>query len=186
MSAAYWEERYRSGGNSGSGSGGDNAVFKATFLNALVSERDIRTVVEFGCGDGRQLALADYPDYLGLDVSTSALALCDERFGDDPTKQFGLLPDILPIRPRELALSLDVIYHLVEDEVYEDHLATVFGSASRLAVLYTTNQDEDPLSAAHVRHRLITRDVASLHPDWQLTVVQDGLEDASFFVYEAA
>lgn len=182
MSAAYWEDRYRDGGNSGSGSGGDNAIFKATFLNALVSDRGIRTVIEFGCGDGRQLALADYPDYLGLDVSPSALALCREKFDGDETKQFRLMPCLAA--KRELALSLDVIYHLVEDDIYEEHLRAVFAAAIRLVVLYTSDQDEDPLSAAHVRHRHVSADVRKMFPTWWLSWVQPGPEEATFFVYE--
>ena len=34
------------------------------------------------------LALADYPCYIGLDVSASAIMLCKRRFADDQTKSF--------------------------------------------------------------------------------------------------
>src|SRR5579859_8234848 len=57
-SSTYWEERYRAGGNSGAGSYGRLAEFKAEVLNGFVHSRGIRSVVEFGCGDGAQLALA--------------------------------------------------------------------------------------------------------------------------------
>ena len=89
-SAAFWERRYAKGGTSGPGSYGDLARGKAAFLNAFVRDRDVRTVIEFGCGDGHQLSLADYPNYVGLDVSPSAISLCKNRFASDGTKSFFL------------------------------------------------------------------------------------------------
>ena len=55
VSAAYWENRYASGGNSGAGSEGANAVWKATVINDFVASHYVRDVLEYGCGDGRQL-----------------------------------------------------------------------------------------------------------------------------------
>src|SRR5690625_7083258 len=68
-SQEYWEQRYASGVHSGAGSYKKFAQFKADTLNRFVSEHGIRTVTEFGCGDGNQLLLAQYPQYLGIDVS---------------------------------------------------------------------------------------------------------------------
>ena len=44
---------------------GELAKFKARVMNDFVRENGIRSVIELGCGDGMQLALADYPRYLG-------------------------------------------------------------------------------------------------------------------------
>lgn len=71
-SREYWEARYSQDGDSGSGSIGRLARFKAEFLNSFVLEHDVGSVIEFGCGDGRQLQLAEYPRYIGLDVSRVA------------------------------------------------------------------------------------------------------------------
>ena len=81
---AYWERRYADGQDSGYGSRDQLARFKASFLNAFVARNGIRSVIEFGCGDGTQLSLADYPSYLGLDVSPTAVRLCASRFRDTP------------------------------------------------------------------------------------------------------
>ncbi len=56
----YWTQRYAEGGNSGAGSYGKFARFKAEVINKFVSEREIKSVIEFGCGDGNQLKLANY------------------------------------------------------------------------------------------------------------------------------
>lgn len=84
----YWEMRYRHGGNSGAGSYDRLARFKATFLNDFVAVNHISTVIEFGSGDGSQLALATYPDYVGVDVSETALAATGRRFADKPSIRF--------------------------------------------------------------------------------------------------
>ena len=82
-SAVYWERRYTQGRNSGEGSYGDLAIFKAEALNSFVESRGIQSVIEFGCGDGAQLGLAQYPLYTGYDVSRKAVELCRERFNSD-------------------------------------------------------------------------------------------------------
>ncbi len=64
------------------------ARFKATFLNDFVAVNHISTVIEFGSGDGSQLALATYPDYVGVDVSETALAATGRRFADKPSIRF--------------------------------------------------------------------------------------------------
>src|SRR5258708_24901292 len=65
-SSAYWEDRYRTGGNSGAGSYNSLALFKAEILNAFVRANGVQKVIEFGCGDGNQLSLFEYPCYIGL------------------------------------------------------------------------------------------------------------------------
>lgn len=165
-SARYWEERYRQGGDSGVGSSGKFAEFKAEFLNRFVVEHQVASVVEFGCGDGNQLALARYPRYLGVDVSAAAIDRCRERFAADPTKRFQLLSEYCGERA-ELSLSLDVLFHLVEDAVYERYLRTLFDAAQRFVVVYSSNfneSTEDP----HVRHRDFGSWVARHRPEWTL------------------
>jgi hypothetical protein len=75
-SAEYWEKRYSTAGDSGVGSYGFFAEFKADVLNHFVFTHDIQTVIEFGCGGGNQLSLATYPKYLGFDVSSTVLEKC--------------------------------------------------------------------------------------------------------------
>lgn len=171
-SAEYWRARYVEGRTSGAGSYGALAAFKAEVLNEFVSSHTVATVLELGCGDGNQLGLANYPDYTGVDVAPAAVETCRERFGDDPTKRFLYHSDeaLLGLRA-ELVLSLDVIYHLVEDEILVTHLEELFGAADRFVILYTSDLDRSPglvSNDPHVRHRFIGREVAQRFPDWRL------------------
>ena len=167
-SQAYWQQRYAEQGNSGAGSYGQLAAFKADVLNRFVAAHDIQSVIEYGCGDGHQLSLATYPRYLGFDVSPDALARCRTQFDGDATKAFRLV-DAYAGETAELTLSLDVVFHLVEDEVFEAYMDRLFASATRFVIVYSSDTDEQqPGEAAHVRHRAFTRWVAAHQPAWRL------------------
>lgn len=156
-SSKYWEQRYRSGGNSGAGSYNRLAEFKAEVLNDFCKKNGVRNVIEFGCGDGNQLSLAQYESYIGLDVSAAAVEICRERFVKDPTKSFEWLgnTDLTQERFRcELALSLDVIFHLVETAVFETYIKSLFNASDKYVIIYSS--DYDRREAAHVRHHRFT------------------------------
>jgi SAM-dependent methyltransferase len=190
-SIAYWERRYSRGGTSGAGSYGEQAAHKAAFLNEFVDRHAIQSVIEFGCGDGNQLSLASYPRYLGLDVSATAIEQCLERFAADPTKSFiaytpRLLSDPARFIRADLALSLDVIYHLVEDLVYDDYMRRLFGAADRFVVIYATDTS-GRRSAPHVRHRSFSEWVTANAPWWSVDEVRIRPRDAyqDFYVFRA-
>jgi SAM-dependent methyltransferase len=167
-SRQYWIERYALGGNSGAGSYERFAEHKARVLNDLVARHGIGSVIEFGCGDGNQLRYARYPAYLGLDISPLAIARCRELFAGDATKRFELL-DMPDPEQADLALSLDVIYHLVEDRVFDDYMRRLFASARRFVAIYSSDSDAVSGPAApHVRHRRFSAWIASNAPGWVL------------------
>jgi SAM-dependent methyltransferase len=168
-SSSYWEQRYRRGGTSGAGSFRHLAEFKAETLNDFVARVGIQSVIEFGCGDGAQLALAGYPRYVGIDVTKSSISTCRQRFAGDATKSFYLSSRMPADLGRfDLVLSLDVIYHLVEDEVFDAYMRSLFAHAGRFVVIYSSNKVA-PGDAPHVRHRLFTHWIEVHEPQWRQT-----------------
>lgn len=166
-SSSYWEQRYVAGGNSGPGSYGRLAKFKAGFLNNFVEEHKISAVIEFGCGDGAQLKLARYPDYIGVDKSAKAIEMCRAAFDGDAAKRFIQVDDLPPSTQAELSLSLDVIYHLIEDSIFDEYMQRLFNCATRFVIVYASNCEQQTASI-HVRHRKFTRWVEQNQPGWQL------------------
>ena len=130
-SEAYWLHRYAQGGNSGAGSYHNLAEFKATVLNQFVAEHGIKTVLELGCGDGNQLRYFRFPAYTGFDISPVVIAQCQALFKDDPSKQFFHVGEAAG-HQADLALSLDVLYHLIEDDTYHAYMRSLF--VGRVAV----------------------------------------------------
>ncbi len=167
-SEEYWIRRYASGGNSGSGSYNRLAEFKARVLNEFVRQEGIGSVIEFGCGDGNQLRLAEYPSYLGFDVSPRAVAACREIFATDATKAFKLVGEYAG-ETADATFSLDVVYHLVEDGAYHEYMARLFDAARRFVVVYSSDTDEQQVpQAPHVRHRRFSAWVKEQRPEWRL------------------
>jgi len=167
-SSSYWISRYESGGTSGDGSYNMLAEFKADILNEFVLKNKVKTVIEYGCGDGNQLKLSQYPFYLGFDVSPKAISTCRQIFRNDESKKFKLISEYQN-ETAELTLSLDVLFHLVEDEVFENYLHRLFDSSSQFVAIYSSDSSITPEgTAAHVKHRHFTKWVEGNKPEWQL------------------
>ncbi len=153
-SSQYWENRYRSGGNSGAGSYNNLAEYKGEVINAFVAENNINSVIEYGCGDGNQLKYFNFSHYTGYDVSETVIKKCKETYKNDQSKVFKTLREYQPDKA-ELTMSLDVIYHLVEDDVFFDHMTKLFDTSKHFVIIYSSNSDnhENNGVADHVRHR---------------------------------
>lgn len=171
----YWEKRYASNRGSGDGSHGRLALFKAHFINRFVKQNDVQSVFELGCGDGAQLALANYPQYLGLDISPTIIKRCQRLFKDDHSKRFNTYdPQTFSVNEAQsdLGLSLDVIYHLSNDEIYQAYLDHLFEASARFVIIYSNNESSGLTgvdeSASYIRFRNFLDDVADQKPSWRL------------------
>jgi hypothetical protein len=193
-SSEYWENRYQKGGNSGDGSYGRLANFKADYINSFLRKKIIDSAIEFGCGDGNQLSLINYPQYLGLDVSQTVIKNCGMKFRNDLTKSFLLYDPHAFFNSgflkADLTVSLDVIYHIVERSLFEKYLLHLFGSSSKYVLIYSTNYEK--AETTHVVHRNFTSFVNvelkkfALIDQAQNPYQGNGEQqsDASFFVFE--
>lgn len=166
-SERYWKDRYQKGGNSGHGSYNKLAEFKGEIINSFVQEREIKTVVEFGCGDGNQLKYFNFHSYIGYDISPVAIKKCSKIFQADKSKEFRLMKDYSN-KSADLAMSLDVIYHLIEDQVYHEYLSRLFSHSHNYIIIYSSNSDDNENSGPHVKHRKFTQWVELNNPDFKL------------------
>jgi SAM-dependent methyltransferase len=189
-STRYWEQRYASGGNSGAWSHGRFAEYKAEILNDFVEKNGIQSVFDLGCGDGSQLRLARYPRYTGLDVSPTAILRCQSLFRNErAVKNFVLykpgITDVAAYRS-DLALSLGVIFHLVEDRIFDIHMRDLFLAAERYVIIRSDNVDADDVNP-YIRHRKFSLWIDRNCPHWKLLrhipnrSPQDGW--AEFYIY---
>ncbi|PKP52767.1 MAG: hypothetical protein CVT92_07255 [Bacteroidetes bacterium HGW-Bacteroidetes-1] len=170
-SSAYWEKRYAKGGTSGDGSYNRLAIYKAETINSFVKENSIQSIIEFGCGDGNQLSLARYPKYIGIDVSPTIIQKCTERFKDDASKSFflhdtALLQSNSDAFLSELSLSLDVVFHLVEENVFIEHMNNLFLYASKFVIIYSSNFNME--QTYHEKDRKFTDWVETHQKNWKL------------------
>ncbi len=167
VSAAYWQSRYRAGGGSGAGSVGRLLAWKAAVINGFVARNDIRDLLDLGCGDGALAQHIEVACYRGTDVAADALArTAAARDGMQATR---LIPwDAMDQeKPADLALSFDVIFHLVEDQAYGQYIRRLLGAARRFVLIYASNV-ERAWPAPHVRHRRFTETVPRVDPTWRV------------------
>lgn len=177
MMRAWWEIYYADGNASGRDSRGAKAAAKAAYVNDLVAREQIRSLIDWGCGDGPQQALLEVPDYVGVDWSGTAVAKC---LATNPERQFLVYNPASDVRidlNADACLSMSVIYHLVDDVDYKAYIDRLFASARRFVIVYCTNI-EKPSRATHVRHRCWTDDVP---PGWEL--LDCHVDDASLGFY---
>ena len=195
-SGDYWHQRYKSGGNSGPGSYHKLAEFKAAVLNGFVKDKHITTIIEYGCGNGNQLRLSEYPSYIGFDVSPEAISQCKSIFSSGGNKAFKLV-DAYANETAELTLSLDVLFHLIENNVFFAYMDRLFDSSTKFAIIYSSNTDNQArLQEAHVKHRKFSHWIEQNKPEWKLIqhipnrypYSGDSREGsfADFFIYEKA
>lgn len=171
VSRSFWEKRYSDGGTSGPGSYGQLCEFKAATINEIVRRYSVSTIVDFGCGDGNQIKGIHGADYLGVDVSEDAVNRCRALYADDPRKRF-VVADEYDGEMAQLATSLDVVFHLVEDEIFDLYMHRLFSSAETLVLVYSSNFEQICLNPfadpVHVRHRKFDEWVKKHAPEWKL------------------
>lgn len=167
----FWEKRYKAGGNSGPGSYNRLAEFKASVINDFITEKNINSAIEFGCGDGNNLSLIKYPKFIGLDVSPTTIKYCISKFNNDRSKSFYVYNSLSFLDNHhlfraDLTLSLDVIYHLIEDEIYTKYMDDLFMSATKYVIIYSW----DSMSAQdfHQKGRNFSKWVIENQPSFKL------------------
>jgi len=170
-SKSYWEHRYKNGRDSGSGSYNRLAKFKADVVNSFIKEKKLRFAIEFGCGDGNQLSLIEYPHYIGLDISPTAIKKCINRFANDKTKSFFLydtlcFADNHNIFKAEISLSLDVIFHLTEDDIFSNYMKLLFASSRKYVMIYSSNHNG--CQVYHQKNRKFTDWINQNEKKWKL------------------
>ncbi len=156
----WWDDWYLNGGISGAGSRGLLAQYKADVINDFIDKHDINSVVEFGCGDGYVLKLMKYNNYLGLDVSKTAIKMCLEMFQDNDSKSFMLYdPNYFvnkTIKKFDLVVCLDVLYHIFDENDYLKLLDDIFSFSSKYIIIYTTLTDSAPKSIDTLHRNILT------------------------------
>lgn len=94
-------------------------------------------------------------NYLGIDVSETILNTVREKFKNDSQKKF-LHSNLYQHEKAELAISFDVIFHLIEDDVFNDYMCRLFDASSAFVIIYSSNRNSSYFYGTHVRHRKFT------------------------------
>ena len=179
-SKEYWEDRYSKGGNSGQGSYNQSATIKANYINSVIDKYQIKTINDLGHGDGNQISLlkGDFK-YFGYDVSSTIRKRCTYKFEND--RRYTFLDSLGKMQKADLAMSIDVIYHLTEWEVYEQYLKDLF-SLGDYVLIYGMNMEINGLT--HVVARPFDELIQRVYESFSLIDIADGSHpDVKFYLY---
>ena len=168
-SSKHWQNRYLNGQNSDSGSYGRLAQWKAEVINNFIKNKKIQSIIDYGVGDGNQLSLYDINDitYCGIDVSKVVIDKLSNKYKNDTTKQFHHVSSKILNFTSELTISCDVLYHLIEDDVYVNYLNNLFRMSEKYVIVYAKALNQDH-KCEHVKFRNFIVDIEKLYPEWKL------------------
>ena len=109
------------------------------------------------------------PTYHGLDVSQTVVDQARITFHEDKTKSFEHVTEFnRKQKSFELSMSLDVIYHLIEDDVFSSYMYNLFNSSGKFVIIYASNKtDENYVPGFHVKHRAFSDWVKKNRPEFQ-------------------
>lgn len=153
----YWDSRYVSGGNSGDGSYGCLLDFKEEVINSFIQDNMITSIQDFGCGDGSLLSRLklDGIQYTGYDISDFILGRLRQKFKD---KTFLHLKDYQN-RMSDLVLSIDVIFHLLDQDSYKKYIELIQKATSKYLIVYSSNSDNMGVYVSHIKHHMFVPDI---------------------------
>jgi hypothetical protein len=145
--------RYLTGGNSGTGSVSKYSNDKAYVINSFIQNNTIHSIVEWGVGDGKQLSKYDFNqvNYVGYDISKYIINKLN-KVNKNENYKF-LLSNQYHNEKYDLALSIEVIFHLIDDSIYENYMARLFNSSQKFVIIFSTNFNSNV--DAHCMHHEI-------------------------------
>jgi 2-polyprenyl-3-methyl-5-hydroxy-6-metoxy-1,4-benzoquinol methylase len=182
----FWEERYRSGGSSGPGSYGESAEYKASVINNYINKLEIKSISDFGCGDGNQISLLiGYDIYHGFDISSFVVDKNIEKFLSKNNMFF--YKNVHDLPKSDLTLSLDVIYHVSRMVDFVDYLTRLFDRSKKYVLIFSTDRNEENQSEeSYIYFRKFTDWVETNIPDFKLVEKLDNPNGngVDFYLYE--
>jgi len=168
----FWEKHYQKGGESGRSSTLHFGEFKIEIINNFIKQYNIESLIDYGCGDGVLISHFNVKKYVGLDISDFIVNQCKEMFKYDNSKQFYTYKDDYNNIKYNLSLSLDVICHLKEDNIYKQYLDDLFNSSSKYIIIYSSNHNDlipaNKTNSSSSFHRNFTKDIEEFYPNCKL------------------
>jgi len=181
----YWNNRYLNGGDSGVGSYGISAIYKAKIINFFIKKYNIKTIFDFGCGDGNQASLfIGFEKYSGFDISSYIIEQCKIKFLNNDRMNFTISID--DVDESDLCISFDVLYHIIDEEDFKDYLFYLFDKSKKYVVIFSTDHNMNMKSAEHVYHRVFTKYIEKYHKNFKLIkIIKNPLENnANLYLYK--
>lgn len=143
----YREDRWTAG--SGTGSKPENTDDYMIFLSKFMKLNDVRSVVDFGCGDWQFSRFIDWSgiNYTGIDVVEDVIDKNTKQFGA-PNILFKCTAEIENIPDADLLICKDVLQHLPNDSIL--HYLSSFKNKFKWLLITNDDYPDDNLNG-HIK-----------------------------------
>jgi len=143
----YWDRRYSRGGSSGAGSVGKLREWK--WERIIYYAKNIDDVIDVGCGDRSFWYGRSCKNYIGIDSSKVIIDKLKKR-KDGQYIYAEELPDLPPVR---IVLCLDVLFHVMDDGLYERMIQKLKEYSNEWIFIYTWLEDPLEKPSSHQVYR---------------------------------
>ncbi len=119
-SSAVWGRNAEGRGHSGDGSTVQNTKLYRLFLEDFLSSHQIKTIVDYGCGDWEfsQLLNLHGIDYLGIDIVKSVVDYNEAKYGSSSVKFMHANGNEINLPEADLLICKDVLQHLPNSAIH--------------------------------------------------------------------
>ncbi len=183
--ATFWDWRYRSDPDRGSGMGsrGQPLAEKRELLATIVDTLGPRSVLDVGCGDGEATKGLDLGRYTGIDVSAEAVhRASQDRPGGD--YRVGALSEHEV--GAELTMCLDVLIHQADAPAYRSVVRDLLGSATRALLVSGYEQPPGGRSPIVHFHEPLSETLTRLEPRCEIYSLREVHGIITFLVLKPA
>lgn len=157
----YWNRRYQRGSGSSFEPHEGVINFETGLINEFIKKHEIKSVLDMGCGDGSVFQrLRNLPIYHGMDISSIIIARMQQKYEKDDSRMF-FEPHTMPDYYYDLVISIDTIYHLVNDHEYIDYLEKLEKKCKNYLIISSTNYNAY-YGGGYIRHRAFLKDIKDL------------------------
>lgn len=130
----YWNNRYVSGGTSGTQSEGESAKWKWNII--LKYNPDLSRIIDYGCGDLRFIEDKKFTNYTGIDSSEIILER-NRRLKPSYIFVNSNNPSVETMTPAPTVLCIDMLFHISEENEYLRILHRLNSLTSDLLFVHT-------------------------------------------------
>jgi SAM-dependent methyltransferase len=120
MNKEFWDQKYSTNTASCKGSVGKYRSWKWSIIENYIDSKDMQ-VLDVGCGDIRFLKGKEFKEYIGVDISPTAIRDNRKKRGNlrfwclDVTKQEINPLFTMMIADTNMILCMDVLFHIVDE-----------------------------------------------------------------------
>lgn len=124
---------------------------------------------------------------LGLDISSTAVEICKKKLQNNSSYKFDVYNEQYKNNNiYDLALSLDVIYHILDHQNYKKYMTDLFKFSKKYVIIYSNNYNG--VQCGHMHERQFTSDLDVWFPEWNLKEFikqkYPHKSSADFYIYE--